>query len=689
MKKKLLIFGCLLLWYLSVWADGKSVSCPTALLGNWMNKATHEWEYGFYEDFAVARTGFWNYKTIKEGKKRLEVILENGTQEIHLKIRKTDGKLSAISFEGEPFEEFFLWNKCFLSYPLPDTTSFPQPTFEEDTVTLFGYIRHAECYGKRNFTVSWSEFGEDQREISADIDSLGRFCMKIPVYSSQLIFLDWGKLLRRIVVTPGETLLMYVDAKDLIPTEEDRKDRKFFFQRDRDLLFMGEQARLHNEFTHCPYSFMRDMGELCGKVPGDMAYLAAVRSDYESCVQEMKAVEQKYAPLSRRCLEAVYSGMKYEMAWILMQGRFCPSLKRGNAFKSPEYMAFVDQNFSRDSVLYYFITRDYGSFIRDYTGYMNDQSWGWLYDGVRGKFLKDWKPKALQLLVREGKFPRLTGKECDRYVVLRGMFDRLLERQDTLALQRLLPEKMGLDSMLRPFLLDTRVQELAQALHQQEELRLYDTLLSQPALREIYTANYFMDYLKHDRTTLNAFQLELMEKKISIPCLKRRIMDQNAVYEKLKNQQIDYPESLKNSADFVDITDADQLWETLLAPYRGKAVVVDFWGSWCDPCKEMMSYLAPIKEKLKDQKVVFLYFAYLSPEDSWKNVIKEFRLWGPQVVHYNLPVEQQRLVIRKLGVESYPTLMLIDRGGQIVNPHMPSPENMQDFLLEIQRVLDK
>ncbi len=103
----------------------------------------------------------------------------------------------------------------------------------------------------------------------------------------------------------------------------------------------------------------------------------------------------------------------------------------------------------------------------------------------------------------------------------------------------------------------------------------------------------------------------------------------------------------------------------------------------------MMSYLAPIKEKLKDQEVVFLYFAYLSPEDSWKNVIKEFRLWGPQVVHYNLPVEQQRLVIRKLGVESYPTLMLIDRGGQIVNPHMPSPENMQDFLLEIQRVLDK
>ena len=689
MKKRLWIFGCFLFWYLSLWADGKSAQCPAALLGNWMNKTTHEWEYGFYENFAVARTGFWNYKTIKEGKKRLEVILENETQEIHLKIRKTDGKLSAISFEGEPFEEFFPWNKCFLPYPLPDTTSFPQPTFEADTVTLFGYIRHAECYGKRNFTVFWSDFGEKQQEVSADIDSLGRFCMKIPVYSSQLIFLDWGKLLRRIVVTPGETILMYVDAQDLIPTAADRKDRKSFFLRDRDLLFMGEQARLHNEFTHCPYPFMRGLEELRGKVQGDMEYLEAIRSDYESCVREMKAVEQKYAPLSRRCLEAVYSGMKYEMAWSLMQGRFNPSLKQGKAFKSPEYMAFVDQNFSRDTVLYYFITRDYGSFIRDYTGYMDDQSWGVLSGGVWGKFLKDWKPEALQLLVREGKFPRLTEKECDRYVVLRGMYDRLLERQDTLALQRLLPEKMKLDSTLRPFLLDTCVQELAQALHQQEELRLYDTLLSSPALREICTANYFMDYLQHDRTALNAYQLELMKRKISIPCLRRRIMDLHVAYEKLKEQQIDYPESLKNSAEFAGITDADQLWETLLAPYRGKVVVADFWGSWCDPCKEMMKYLAPVKEKLKDREVVFLYFAYLSPEEPWKNVIKEFRLWGPQVVHYNLPAEQQRLIVRKLGVESFPTFMLIDREGQMVDPHMPSPENMQDFLLEIQRVLDK
>lgn len=76
------------------------------------------------------------------------------------------------------------------------------------------------------------------------------------------------------------------------------------------------------------------------------------------------------------------------------------------------------------------------------------------------------------------------------------------------------------------------------------------------------------------------------------------------------------------------IKDADSLWSAMLAPYRGKVILLDFWGTWYGPCNEMIRRLAPLKHDFKDQEVVFMYFACNSPEESWKNVIREFDLSG-------------------------------------------------------------
>ncbi|MDO5609016.1 MAG: thioredoxin-like domain-containing protein [Capnocytophaga sp.] len=79
------------------------------------------------------------------------------------------------------------------------------------------------------------------------------------------------------------------------------------------------------------------------------------------------------------------------------------------------------------------------------------------------------------------------------------------------------------------------------------------------------------------------------------------------------------------------------------------------------------------KEALKGKDVVFMYFANRSPEDSWKNVIKQYDLTGENVVHYNLPKEQQDMLERRLGINSFPTYMIMDKSGTIVdmNPARP------------------
>lgn len=102
-----------------------------------------------------------------------------------------------------------------------------------------------------------------------------------------------------------------------------------------------------------------------------------------------------------------------------------------------------------------------------------------------------------------------------------------------------------------------------------------------------------------------------------------------------------------------------------------------------------MKHVAPIKETMKDRDVIFLYLANNSPQESWQNVIKSFGLTGSNVVHYNLPDAQQKLLERKFNINKFPTYILIDKNGTVVNRDAPSPQNKQMLLESLESLLKK
>ena len=122
----------------------------------------------------------------------------------------------------------------------------------------------------------------------------------------------------------------------------------------------------------------------------------------------------------------------------------------------------------------------------------------------------------------------------------------------------------------------------------------------------------------------------------------------------------------------------------------GKVVYADIWGRWCGPCKgHMRDFVPAIKEAMKGRDVVFLYLANRTPDDTWRQIIKEYGSVGAQTVHYNLPGTQQEAVEGILLNGGYPSYAIFDKAGRLVTKNAPRPNEKDKLIQTLEEQLNK
>ncbi len=115
----------------------------------------------------------------------------------------------------------------------------------------------------------------------------------------------------------------------------------------------------------------------------------------------------------------------------------------------------------------------------------------------------------------------------------------------------------------------------------------------------------------------------------------------------------------------------ENILQTILDKYKGKAVLIDIWATWCGPCRAGHKAMAPLKEQMKGQNVQFIYITSpSSPLATWQEMLKDI-----DGDHYYLTQEQYKYILEKYESDGIPTYAIYNTKGEQTFKHIGFPGN--------------
>ena len=136
--------------------------------------------------------------------------------------------------------------------------------------------------------------------------------------------------------------------------------------------------------------------------------------------------------------------------------------------------------------------------------------------------------------------------------------------------------------------------------------------------------------------------------------------------DNLQSKDSDKSNNKTKEKDFV-VYD-ENLNKVKLSNYIGKPVIVNFWASWCPPCKKEMPLFNEISNKYKQDELVVLMVNLTDGKRETVDIAKKFISDN----HYNMKLLFDKDIDAAMNydIESIPRTLFIDKDGYIVKDYM-------------------
>lgn len=551
----------------------------------WRSDVTGDWLIGFVADYVIYNNDVHSIKSQKEKKGAYTITTDDGTV-INVGRLKNDVRSIKID-NGKEVQCSMITGTSLPDYPVKDLRKgFKDNGYSlTDSVTIRGWIKGVpqklrKSIKRHTFNVRYADVisGHDV-EVDAELDSLGRFSMTVPLLNSTPVYLGYfGRLYCYTIFEPGEEYYILSDLSTDLN------------------LIMGSDVRMQNELlTHEPLWKARADVDYNEENLDAMKYLAQTDSVRSIQKEHLHSLIMAHPNLSQRYVDFIEGLYLVTQGKDLMQARFYVP----NWVLPQEYVDYVgNEIWKKMPTPYTLHGSSFLTFLRDYI-----------------ENLEDTRSKNNQ---------------------------------------------------------DTYIKVIA------------DSVCTDKALHDIVLAYKFFYELDWKRKPLQSDFLKLANEEIATEAIRTSVLNYNEKYVEIGKRDISDSPCLKSSDIVKDMTDGEEIFRKIMEPYKGRIVLIDVWGTWCSPCKNALQDSQEEYKRLKPYDMVFMYLANRSEDDSWKNVIKEYEILGDNVVHYNLPFEQQKALQEYIKVSSYPTYKLVDKSGNLVDERVDARH-----LDDLEKVLKK
>ncbi len=144
------------------------------------------------------------------------------------------------------------------------------------------------------------------------------------------------------------------------------------------------------------------------------------------------------------------------------------------------------------------------------------------------------------------------------------------------------------------------------------------------------------------------------------------------------------PEKVKKATLFTT-TGQEISFKEILNQNKDSVLYIDFWASWCGPCRREMPHSKTLQKKMQGKKVAFLYLSTDISDENWQKGLQSIKMPGQ---HYRIDEKSKPLFQDFFHILGIPYYVIIGKNSIIEDPKARWPRE-DKIIQDLQKALNR